>query len=66
MRTKETNKIKFVQIGGFEIETFYPSPYPDDVARFEKLYLCEFCLKYTKTATLLKSHAVKNFVIVIF
>jgi MYST family zinc finger domain len=27
----------------------YYSPYPEDFAGVERLYLCEFCLKYAST-----------------
>lgn len=46
-------------MGKHEMEVWYQSPYPDDYARLPKLYLCEFCLRYMKSATILKRHAVK-------
>ncbi|PVD30364.1 hypothetical protein C0Q70_09628 [Pomacea canaliculata] len=38
-------RIKKMEIGRFEIGTWYSSPYPEEYARLPKIYLCEFCLK---------------------
>lgn len=51
-------KIKQIVMGRFEMETWYSSPYPEEYARLSKLYLCEFCLKYMKTPTIARRHAV--------
>ncbi|CAG0913277.1 unnamed protein product [Notodromas monacha] len=73
-----------IQIGKFDLYTWYSSPYPQEYAgsviprelsygeisysdiflvffcyRLEKLYLCEFCLKYMKSKTVLYRHVVK-------
>lgn len=50
---------KYVEMGRFEMEVWYQSPYPEDYARLPKLYLCEYCLRYMKTRTILKRHLVK-------
>ncbi|KAL8570423.1 Histone acetyltransferase kat7 [Nucella lapillus] len=52
-------RIKKMEIGRFEIATWYSSPYPEEYARLPKIYLCEFCLKYMKTATILRRHLAK-------
>lgn len=52
-------RIKKLEIGRFEMNTWYSSPYPDEYARLPKVYLCEFCLKYMKTATILRRHMAK-------
>lgn len=52
-------RIKKLEIGRFEMSTWYSSPYPDEYARLPKIYLCEFCLKYMKTATILRRHVAK-------
>ncbi|XP_034242523.1 histone acetyltransferase KAT7 [Thrips palmi] len=54
-----TKGTKYIEMGKHEMEVWYQSPYPDDYARLPKLYLCEFCLRYMKSATILKRHAVK-------
>ena len=45
--TKVKN-IQMVELGGYEIDTWYFSPFPDEYCSEEKLYICEFCLKYMK------------------
>ncbi|XP_071957454.1 histone acetyltransferase KAT7-like isoform X2 [Antedon mediterranea] len=50
------NKIEF---GRFELNTWYTSPYPEEYARLPKLFICEFCLKYMKSATILRRHTAK-------
>ncbi|XP_076461171.1 histone acetyltransferase KAT7-like [Babylonia areolata] len=52
-------RIKKMEMGRFEIATWYSSPYPEEYARLPKIYLCEFCLKYMKTATILRRHLAK-------
>ena len=47
---------KLIQFGVYEIETWYKSPYPDDYWQLNKIFLCEFCLKYMKTKTTLSRH----------
>lgn len=46
-------------MGRHNMEVWYQSPYPDAVARLPKLYLCEYCLRYQKSAITMKRHAVK-------
>ena len=38
-----------IQFSKYEIKTWYSSPYPAEYARLSKLYICEFCLKYSKS-----------------
>ncbi|EGG24338.1 HAM group protein [Cavenderia fasciculata] len=56
--TKVKN-INVVELGRYEIDTWYFSPYPEEFAKCEKLYLCEFCLKYMKKKTTLNRHKLK-------
>ena len=51
-------RIKTLEFGRWELTTWYSSPYPDEYARLPKIYLCEFCLKYMKTSTILRRHMV--------
>ncbi|CAH1405173.1 unnamed protein product [Nezara viridula] len=47
-------KVKYidrVQIGVYEIDTWYFSPYPDEYGKASKLWICEYCLKYHKFET---------------
>ena len=41
------------------MEVWYQSPYPEEYSCLPKLYICEFCLKYLKSATQLRRHAAK-------
>ncbi|CAO1357510.1 unnamed protein product [Diamesa tonsa] len=50
---------KYVTMGKHNMEVWYQSVYPDDVARLPKLYLCEFCLRYQKSEVGMKRHAAK-------
>ena len=48
---EEITRVKNIQcvvLGKYEIETWYFSPYPDEYCGGDKLYLCEYCLKYAK------------------
>ncbi|XP_018321761.1 histone acetyltransferase KAT6B isoform X1 [Agrilus planipennis] len=45
-----------IEFGRYEIETWYSSPFPQEYARLPKLFLCEFCLKYTKSKAVLERH----------
>ena len=42
------NSIRFIEIGNYEIRTWYTAPYPEEYSLLSKLYLCEYCLKYMK------------------
>lgn len=55
--TKVKN-INTIEIGRYEIDTWYFSPYPEEFAKCSKLYLCEFCLKYMKKKKTLTRHKV--------
>ncbi|KAL1494960.1 hypothetical protein ABEB36_010459 [Hypothenemus hampei] len=45
-----------IEFGKYEIQTWYSSPFPQEYARLPKLFVCEFCLKYTKSKAVLKRH----------
>lgn len=40
------SKIKCINFGGHEIDTWHAAPYPEEYSRNKVLYICEFCLKY--------------------
>uniref|UniRef100_A0A670KA68 Histone acetyltransferase n=1 Tax=Podarcis muralis TaxID=64176 RepID=A0A670KA68_PODMU len=48
-----------IEFGKYEIHTWYSSPYPQEYSRLPKLYICEFCLKYMKSRTILQQHMKK-------
>ncbi|CAH1154176.1 unnamed protein product [Phaedon cochleariae] len=54
-----TKGTKYIEMGKFDMEVWYQSPYPEDYARLPKLYICEFCLRYMKSQTILDRHVVK-------
>ena len=39
--------VRCIQLGRYEVDTWYFSPYPDGYSQ-DKLYICEYCLKYFK------------------
>jgi len=52
-------KVKYidcVQFGKYEIDCWYFSPYPEEYGKCPKLWVCEYCLKYTKCATTYRVH----------
>ncbi|XP_067272700.1 histone acetyltransferase KAT7a isoform X1 [Pseudorasbora parva] len=57
--TEGGNMIKAIVFGRYELDTWYHSPYPEEYARLGRLYMCEFCLKYMKSQTILRRHMAK-------
>jgi histone acetyltransferase SAS3 len=45
-QTATASKIKCVNFGGWEIDTWHAAPYPEEYSKNRVLYICEFCLKY--------------------
>ena len=44
-------KVKYIdkiQIGKYEIDAWYFSPYPEEYGKSPKLWICEYCLKYMR------------------
>lgn len=58
--TEGSNMIKTILFGRYELDTWYHSPYPEEYARLGRLYVCEFCLKYMKSQTILRRHMVSH------
>lgn len=58
--TEGSNMIKTILFGRYELDTWYHSPYPEEYARLGRLYICEFCLKYMKSQTILRRHMVSR------
>ncbi|KAJ1931782.1 Histone acetyltransferase, partial [Linderina macrospora] len=52
-------QVKKIRMGGFEIDSWYISPYPEEYSRHSLLYICEFCLKYIKSEYTYKRHCQK-------
>ena len=47
-------------MGRYEMDTWYTAPYPEEYSRLPKIYICEYCLKYMKTATIARRHTVRS------
>lgn len=45
-----------IEIGDYEIDTWYSSAYPQEYATLEKLFICKFCLSYMSCSDMLKRH----------
>ncbi|CAB0008631.1 unnamed protein product [Nesidiocoris tenuis] len=55
-------KVKYIDrinIGQYEIDTWYFSPYPGESGKASKLYICEYCLKYWKYESVYFDHTKK-------
>jgi len=56
---EKLTKVKFidrVQIGKYEIDTWYFSPYPEEYGRQHKLWICQYCLKYMRLEKTYRYH----------
>eukprot|EP00742_Colponemidia_sp_Colp-10_P006066 GILJ01006491.1.p1 GENE.GILJ01006491.1~~GILJ01006491.1.p1 ORF type:complete len:467 (-),score=50.92 GILJ01006491.1:176-1390(-) len=53
--TKVKN-VDSIELGKYDIDTWYFSPYPEEYSNLAKLYICEFCLKYMKKRRTLIQH----------
>lgn len=51
--------IKCIDLGRYEIDVWYGSPYPEEYRYLPKLYICEFCLKYMTSAAVSRRHVQK-------
>ena len=52
-------RIKQIQLGDFLIDTWYAAPYPEEYNRQPLIYICEYCLQYMKSHTVLIRHKFK-------
>ncbi|RNA15040.1 histone acetyltransferase KAT7 isoform X5, partial [Brachionus plicatilis] len=50
---------KIIQFGNHEIETWYKSPYPDDYWQLNKIFICQYCLTFMKSHSVLNRHLEK-------
>ena len=56
------NKVKNIQVvefGRFEMDTWYYAPYPEPYSSQQKLYICEYTLKYFRKKKTLIRHLAK-------
>ena len=52
--------VEMIEMGRYEIDCWYYSPYPDDFVQNGKLFVCERCLKYMKRKKTLVRHREKG------
>jgi histone acetyltransferase MYST1 len=43
-----SHSFSFLLVSGWLVEAWYFSPYPDEYAQVDTLYVCEYCLKYMR------------------
>lgn len=56
--TQRVRNIQKIEMGRFVVDTWYFSPYPEEYANVDVLFMCEFCLKVsTLVAVSATSHA---------
>lgn len=53
------SKIKCINFGNTEIDTWHAAPYPEEYTRNKVLYICEFCLKYMSSDFVAWRHKLK-------
>jgi histone acetyltransferase SAS3 len=54
------SKIKCINFGGWEIDTWHAAPYPEEYSKNRVLYICEFCLKYMNSDYVAWRHKVRT------
>ncbi|CAN7940263.1 unnamed protein product, partial [Ixodes hexagonus] len=59
-RWQRSGGIRALEMGRYEMDVWYSSPYPEEYQRLAKLYLCEFCLKYMNSHTILRRHTTRS------
>ena len=55
----QPSKIKCINFGQYEIDTWHAAPYPEEYSRNKHLFICEFCLKYMSTDYVAWRHKLK-------
>lgn len=55
-RKSQQKIVERIEFGKYEINTWYFSPYPEEYACCEKLFICEFCLNYMAQRDTLLRH----------
>lgn len=56
---QKPGKIRTLEMGRYEMDVWYTAPYPEEYQSLPKLYICEFCLKYMSSPTVLRRHLAK-------
>ncbi|CAN3353571.1 hypothetical protein DICA3_A07514 [Diutina catenulata] len=58
--TNTGSNISTIIFGNFEISTWYTAPYPEEVSKYSRLYICEHCLGYMPQAYTYSRHRIKH------
>lgn len=58
-KSAPASKIRCINFGRYEIDTWHAAPYPEEYSRNEHLYICEFCLKYMNSDYVAWRHKLK-------
>ncbi|CDK29219.1 unnamed protein product [Kuraishia capsulata CBS 1993] len=53
------SKIECIHFSGYEIDTWYTAPYPEEYSSKSVLHICEHCLKYFNSGYILNRHSLK-------
>ena len=53
------SRIQCIHFGGYEIDTWYAAPYPEEYSKNKVLYICEFCFKYMNSEYVSWRHKMK-------
>lgn len=53
------SQIRKIHLGGFEIDTWYSAPYPEEYSKNTVLPICQFCLKYMSSDYVAQRHSLK-------
>lgn len=53
------SKIRCIHFKGFEIDTWYTAPYPEEYSSKPVLHVCEYCLKYMSSKYIMQRHRLK-------
>ncbi|KAF1812237.1 hypothetical protein P152DRAFT_397733 [Eremomyces bilateralis CBS 781.70] len=53
------SKVKSINFGGYDIDTWHAAPYPEEYSKNKILYICEFCLKYMSSDYVAWRHKLK-------
>ena len=51
--------VQVIELGNWEVDTWYFSPYPAEYANVKKMYICEYCLKYMRKEKTFIAHQAK-------
>ncbi|KAF9146638.1 3-ketoacyl-CoA thiolase 5, peroxisomal [Mortierella sp. GBA39] len=52
----QVRNVEWILYAGYDIATWYYSPYPDEYQDCQRLFICEYCLKYIRTVESFITH----------